>query len=161
MIGDEASRKKAEFYNSLPRKRSAVGVLLFRKSDLLVVEPSYRPEWLVPGGVVESGESLSEAAGRECLEEIGCKVQMRSLLCVDYKSGSADTGDAIHFLFLGELAEGDQPYADGREIKSVQWLEPSSALVKLDRALALRVSCAMEAMKAGRTVYCENGKIVF
>ncbi len=39
-----------EFYSSLPRKRLGAGVLLFYKSDLLIVQPTYNPGWILPGG---------------------------------------------------------------------------------------------------------------
>jgi hypothetical protein len=38
-----SAESKQEYYKNLPRKRSAVGVLIFKGSKLLVLEPSYKP----------------------------------------------------------------------------------------------------------------------
>ncbi|MGI9451938.1 MAG: NUDIX domain-containing protein, partial [Geminicoccaceae bacterium] len=59
-------------YKQLPKKRLASAVLLFDHAGrLLLVKPSYRDEWLIPGGLVEKNESPWTAARRETLEEIG------------------------------------------------------------------------------------------
>jgi hypothetical protein len=49
----------------LPKKRMAAGVL-FRSADrrVLLVEPSYKPNWEIPGGIVEPDESPWAAAAR-------------------------------------------------------------------------------------------------
>jgi 8-oxo-dGTP pyrophosphatase MutT (NUDIX family) len=47
--------------------------ILFRDSRgrVLLVEPSYKPNWEIPGGVVEADESPWAAATRELSEELG------------------------------------------------------------------------------------------
>jgi 8-oxo-dGTP pyrophosphatase MutT (NUDIX family) len=55
----------------------AIGsVLLFRIEDTMDTKP---PVWITPGGGVEPGESLAEAAAREFLEETGVCVDPRAL----------------------------------------------------------------------------------
>jgi 8-oxo-dGTP diphosphatase len=54
-----------------------VAALVRRDDDLLMVRqagPGEEPAWTVPGGRVESGELLTEALGRELLEETGIRV---------------------------------------------------------------------------------------
>lgn len=47
--------KLTEFYNSLLKKQIAAGVLFFdNKGELLIVKPSYKNHWSVPGGVIEN-----------------------------------------------------------------------------------------------------------
>ncbi len=149
-----------EYYSSLPRKRIAVGVLVFRDKKLLVLEPTYKDEWLIPGGVVEKGESFLEAAQRECSEEIGCSVQIKKLLCIDYKRGNEKTGDAVHVVFLGEI--GDQPIKLApEEIKSFSWVTPEDAQSKLVKALSVRVRAALTSIEKNQPYYCEDGVILF
>jgi 8-oxo-dGTP diphosphatase len=55
-----------------------VGALIFRDSDILLVERGREPLkglWSLPGGVVEVGETLDEAIRREVLEETGLVVR--------------------------------------------------------------------------------------
>jgi 8-oxo-dGTP diphosphatase len=43
-----------DFYAALPAKRMASGALYFNnRGELLIVKPTYRAAWLIPGGVVE------------------------------------------------------------------------------------------------------------
>ncbi len=51
-------------------------VLLFRIVDPMDTKP---PVWITPGGGLEPGESLAEAAARELLEETGVRVDPREL----------------------------------------------------------------------------------
>jgi 8-oxo-dGTP diphosphatase len=156
-----STESKKEFYNSLPRKRSAVGVLIFKGDLMLVLEPSYKPNWLVPGGVVEKSESPLEAAIRECQEEIGVDVEIKEFLCADYKRGNEDIGDAVHFLFLATIANNAIIKINGEEIKSLQWMKPEDALAKFDSHLATRVTCGLQAIKNKRPFYCEEGEVLF
>ncbi len=58
--------------------RAAVGALVMREGRLLVVERGKPPAegvWALPGGSVELGETLGEAAEREVLEETGVVVR--------------------------------------------------------------------------------------
>lgn len=154
----EDSRK--HFYGSLPRKRSAVGVLIFDGDKLLVLEPSYKPNWLVPGGVVEKSESPYEAAIRECKEEIGLAVEIISFLCADYKRGNDEIGDAVHFLFLGRLQKEAELRIDEEEIKRFHWMKPADALSRFDHHLSTRVAVGLRSIEENRPFYCEEGQIV-
>lgn len=72
---------------SLPKKRMGAGAL-FRNAQqqLLLVKPSYKPGWEIPGGVVEYNESPYEACLREVQEELGLQVPLYRMLCVDYNA---------------------------------------------------------------------------
>ena len=60
------------------RPRVAVGALVLHEGRLLVVERGKPPAegvWALPGGSVELGETLKQAAEREVLEETGVAVR--------------------------------------------------------------------------------------
>ncbi len=53
----------------------AAGVLLFDEQDrVLLVDPTYKPGWEFPGGVVEEGEPPAQAGIREVAEETGLRL---------------------------------------------------------------------------------------
>lgn len=49
-------------------------ILLGRRSD--------DGTWCLPGGRLEPGESFADCARRECLEELGCEVDLDSIIAV-------------------------------------------------------------------------------
>jgi len=65
--------------------RVAAGVL-FRDAQgrVLLVKPTYKDGWDIPGGYVEPGESPKQAARREVLEELGIEPPIGRLLVVDW-----------------------------------------------------------------------------
>lgn len=65
----------------------AAGVLLFDDRDrVLLVDPTYKPGWEFPGGVVEPGEAPARAGMREVAEETGLSLDdVPALLVVDWE----------------------------------------------------------------------------
>ncbi len=61
--------------NAYPdRPQVAVGAIVFKEDRLLLVRRSQSPsrgKWAIPGGRVELGETLAQAAEREIFEETG------------------------------------------------------------------------------------------
>ena len=51
-----------------------VRLVLLRDGRVLLVKHTYTPQWYLPGGGVQKGESLAEAAKREADEELGATV---------------------------------------------------------------------------------------
>src|SRR3989475_12796240 len=64
------------------RKRVGADVILRdRAGRLLLVDPTYKPDWDVPGGMAEANEPPHEAARRELREELGLDLPVSELLC--------------------------------------------------------------------------------
>jgi ADP-ribose pyrophosphatase YjhB (NUDIX family) len=61
-------------------------------------------EWALPGGYVDFDEHPSDAAARECLEEIGCEVRIERLLGVHH-AGFRD-GGVVVIAYLGAIVAG-------------------------------------------------------
>ncbi len=59
-----------------PGERVAVRCIVFdQENNIALCGTRYK---LLPGGGVDEGESLEQAAIRECLEEIGCHVEIKN-----------------------------------------------------------------------------------
>jgi 8-oxo-dGTP pyrophosphatase MutT (NUDIX family) len=74
-----------EAVKALARKRMAAGAL-FRDEDgrVLLVNPTYKPTWDLPGGAVEKEESPHAACRREVAEELGLDRVPGRVLVVDW-----------------------------------------------------------------------------
>lgn len=56
---------------------------------VLLVDPIYKPDWDLPGGMAEANEPPADAVRRELREELGLDLQVGDLLCVDWVSPMA------------------------------------------------------------------------
>ncbi len=74
-------------------------VILDDDGRVLLVNPTYKSAWEVPGGVVELDESPAEACRREILEELGIEIEVGELMCVDYNRSTTDYEESLMFLF--------------------------------------------------------------
>lgn len=82
---------------------NAVGVWFYSTSTqrylyLLRNDPRHPNTWGLPGGKIESGETLIEAMNRECTEELGFVPEYIKLVPLE-KFTSADQGFCYHTFF--------------------------------------------------------------
>ncbi len=84
-----------------PAIPASAGALIFdRKERLLILNPTYKSGWTIPGGEMEAdGETPWEACRREVREECGIEVQAGRLACVDFRRPRAGRPGGIRFLF--------------------------------------------------------------
>lgn len=60
-----------------------VGGVIFKESSILLVKRDQEPgkgQWSLPGGVVELGETLTDALRREILEEVSINIEIGGLV---------------------------------------------------------------------------------
>jgi 8-oxo-dGTP pyrophosphatase MutT (NUDIX family) len=81
-------------------------VLVLKRSRWVIYHPK---RWDVPGGAVDSGESLEHAAARECLEEAGFVIDPTKLKLVDSQSKMRDGKPAERFCFSYFVDEEFEP----------------------------------------------------
>src|SRR5664279_5664913 len=86
---------------ALPRIPASAGALVWdRKGRLLILKPTYKSGWTIPGGVVEAdGETPWEACRREAREECGLDLRHGRLACVDFLRPRASRPGGMRFLF--------------------------------------------------------------
>ncbi|MGE3856332.1 MAG: NUDIX hydrolase [Dehalococcoidia bacterium] len=115
-------------------------ILLTRQYRLLID----RVSWEIPGGRVDPGERLEEAAVRECFEETGVRcVALRPL--ITFQPG-LDTLHNPTTVFTGEVeAEAERPA--GHERTLVAWV-PRERVLKMVRASMIVDSLSLVALLA-------------
>jgi 8-oxo-dGTP diphosphatase len=146
----------------VPRIPASAGALIFDTSGrLLILKPTYKKEWTIPGGQVDpSGESPWEACQRETLEECGLRVERARLACVDFLRPKPGRPGGVRFLFdCGVLADAQLAALTLQvgEIAAHRLLEAPDAVERLSGPLGRRVSAALG---AERCVYLEQGRPV-
>jgi 8-oxo-dGTP pyrophosphatase MutT (NUDIX family) len=95
-----------EYYKNLPKKRVASGILFFNTDGkFLIVKPSYKKCWEIPGGAVELDESPFQGLKREVEEELGWELNNAELIHVEYQSNVDGKGDRFHFVFDGGIVD--------------------------------------------------------
>lgn len=150
-----------EYIAGLPRKRMGAGAVFVDEGDrVLLVEPTYKDHWELPGGVVEADESPLAAVVREVGEELGLVVPVGRLLVVDWVPPGRYPTDGVMFLYDGGKLDREQTAAialQESELRSWAWCDEGEATERLPALLARRVAAARAARHSGRTDYLENG----
>jgi len=153
------------YQQTLPRKRVAAGCLLFDASGrLLIVNPTYKDGWEIPGGVVEANESPLDGCVREMREELGIEWRPRGLLCVNFAAETAQRTESLNFIFDGGVLPEEIIAAirlPAKELAEHRFLEPDEALGLLKRRLRKRVAECLALRSSGITIYLEEEEPVW
>lgn len=148
------------YLSKLPKKRMGVGCLIFdSREKVLILKPTYKDCWLLPGGVIETSESPRQACIRELKEETGIDCRPTNLLCVDYVVDRLSALESIQFIFLvGTIGHDISITIPKQEISTYKFLELKQAIPMLGVNSQRRLqSCLPYLQKSQRTVYLENG----
>ncbi|MET8799591.1 NUDIX hydrolase [Nocardia sp. NPDC004568] len=154
----------AEGNATLPRKLVSADVLLFdQQGRILLVDPSYKPGWDLPGGNVEANEPPDVGALREVREELGLELPTDQLdmLCVDWVSPHSSWDDWLKFIFGGpELTEQQilRLRIGNGELSDFEFCSLGQAQQKLGKKLWARVDAALDARRTGRAAYLHDGE---
>lgn len=146
----------------VPRIPASAGALIIDQAGrLLILKPSYKKGWTVPGGQLGSdGESPWEACRRETQEECGLEVEHGRLVCVDFLRPKPNRPGGVRFLFHCGVFKDRELSAirlqDG-EIDAHRFVELAEAMALLSGPLRRRVSASAGTK---RCVYLEGGRPV-
>jgi 8-oxo-dGTP diphosphatase len=145
---------------TLPAIPASAGALIFdRRGRLLILKPTYKSGWTIPGGVMEAdGETPWEACQREVREECGLDVRTGRLVCVDFRRPRPGRPGGMRFLFdCGAFGEASLaaivPQAE--EISQYRLAKLPRALTLLRGPIRRRVSAVSG---ASGLVYLEDGR---
>lgn len=136
----------------------AAGVLLFDEQDrVLLVDPTYKPGWEFPGGVVEKGEAPAQAGVREVAEEIGVRLDsVPKLLVVDWEPPRPPGFGGLRMLFDGGRLTGGVTLP-GAELRGWRFVAEEEAAAMLPPARYERLRWALRARERGTVLNLEAG----
>jgi 8-oxo-dGTP diphosphatase len=148
--------------DELPTIPVSAGALIFNSAGrLLILKPTYKTGWTIPGGVMEAdGETPWDACRREVREECGIEVRAGRLACTDFRPAREGRPGGIRYLFDCGRA-GDAALAaitlQPEEIAEYRLAPLDTAFTLLRPAIRRRVRAAT---RRRRFVYLENGRPV-
>jgi 8-oxo-dGTP pyrophosphatase MutT (NUDIX family) len=117
---------------------------------LLTQEQKYGSTWSIPGGRVEPGEHIIQAAQREVLEETGVPVRIDGILRIEH--AAADTTARVRVLLVGTPIDDTAPKTTpDEESLGAAWLTIDEIRKLPLRGAELRA--LLESVEAGRQVF--------
>ena len=143
------------------RKRVSADVILRdAHGRILLVDPTYKPDWDLPGGMAEANEPPADAVRRELREELGLDLQVGDLLCVDWVSPHGPWDDLVNFIFDGGVLD-ERAIAGLRlmdnELRAYDLCDEGQVKERLRPYVWRRVRVALEALTTGRARYLQDG----
>lgn len=146
----------------VPRLPVSAGALIRDdQGRLLILKPTYKSGWTIPGGQLEeTGESPWEGCRRETFEECGLRIDRARLACLDYRRPRPGRPGGLRVLFdCGRLPDSELAglAVDREEIEEHRFVELDVAAELLSGPVRRRV---LAASAAGRCVYLEDGRPV-
>jgi 8-oxo-dGTP pyrophosphatase MutT (NUDIX family) len=140
----------------------AAGVLLFDEEDrVLLVDPTYKPGWEFPGGVVERGEPPARGGMREVTEELGIELaEVPRLLVVDWEAPRPPGFGGLRLLYDGgrlDSGEAGRVLLPGSELRGWRFVAEEEAAELLPPTRYERLRWALRARERGSALYLEAG----
>jgi ADP-ribose pyrophosphatase len=119
------SQSPGAYYPDQPRV--AVGAIVFNDNHVLLIrrgKPPAQNQWAIPGGMVNLGETLQQAAEREILEETGIMIRAGApIYTFEVIEHDTDGRISYHYIIIDLLADylSGVPVA-GDDAMDAKWL---------------------------------------
>ncbi len=132
-----------------------VGAVIVERGRVLLVrrgQPPLKDRWSLPGGVVELGETVREAAAREAREETGLHVEVMQLLGVFDRVIRDDAGRTqYHYVLVDFLCHkaGGELKAAGDALDARWFARDELAALQLAADTQKLIEDAMDLQGAG------------
>jgi ADP-ribose pyrophosphatase YjhB (NUDIX family) len=136
-----------------PKANSLVPTVTVAARDalgrLLVVHKIDHDSWALPGGAVDLGESVAEAAVREVVEETGVTVEVTGLVGIysDPRHVMAYDDGEVRQQFsicLSARHVTGEPRPDGTEVRAARWVDAAElAGLKVHSSMRSRIDDAL------------------
>jgi 8-oxo-dGTP diphosphatase len=107
----------------------AADVIIEIGDRIVVIERKHDPSgWALPGGFVEFGETVEQAAVREALEETGLEVHLTALLGVYSRPDRDPRGQTIAVVYIGSANGAPRGQDDARDARLFAPAHPPAPL---------------------------------
>lgn len=111
---------------TMQKQNIRVRLILFKGKKVLLMHDSSVGFYFYPGGHVEHGETIREAAGRECLEECNDEFIFKKILYIRDYFDKSKNEHALELFILGKLKNNrvdNSKDPSGRKTQSLEWFE--------------------------------------
>ncbi|MEW2358263.1 NUDIX domain-containing protein [Spirillospora sp. NPDC029432] len=118
--------------------------------EILLIRRTDNDNWAVPGGAIDLGESVSQAAVRETREETGIECEITGIVgiysdpkhLIHYTSND-EVRQEFSILLTGRPISGEPTPSD--ESREVHWKAPTDVeSLQMDRSMRLRIGHYLE-----------------
>ena len=131
-----------------------VGAIIIEGDRVVLVKRGHPPlagEWSIPGGVLEVGETVREAAVREALEETGLAVEPGDLLGVFDRVLRDEAGRTqYHYVLIDFLCRriSGEPHPAGDAVETRWFTREEAGQVRLGKDTAEVIRLGFESANA-------------
>ena len=123
--------KKAEM-----TQRLAARAILLKNNKIALLHVTKHGYHKLPGGGVESKESIEQALFREVLEETGCKIRIIGIIGKIIEYRTQENTIQTSFCYLAEVVEEGKPKFDRGEMEDgfkLEWVSANNAIKLLEK----------------------------
>ncbi len=167
--GSEAPQEQEEqagegltAWDGLPGIPASAGALIRdEQGRILLLKPTCKSGWTIPGGVMEAdGETPWQACQREVREETGLAVASGRLVAVDTRPAKRRKAMGLRFLFdcgVIDAAAAAGIVVQESEVSDHAFVSPDEALTLLRPAVRRRVASVLGLPPGAGACYLEDG----